>query len=138
MARGSKIRRVYRAFGQLAREEGNRNRVKGIETEEKVSNVLKNMKDKGLIERWWRSLRLSGPDKRGVDFCLVFSEWGEEIRLQIKSSKKGAEKHIKKAPHIPVIVIQEADDPETIKNKILQLRAILQSSSKIKNPIVIL
>jgi len=109
MKRKSKIDRI---FSEISKERGRR-------AEKIAEDVLNQMMENGEIVSFYKTNKRL--DKfQGIDFVIITIN-GEKIPIQIKSSEKGAETHLKNFPQVPVIVIQPYESYESIKNKIRNL-----------------
>jgi len=56
----------------------------------------------------------------GVDFIIITQE-RRKIKIQVKSSETGLNKHKRRYPRIPAIVVNENYNDEEIRQKILTL-----------------
>ncbi len=93
-------------------------RQRGVEKELMVDMALTEMKRDGEIASFYKTD--DRVDKfQGIDF-VVFGLEGEKVPLQIKSSLTGAQKHWKKFPDVPVVIVG-MEDAESIKEKIRNL-----------------
>ena len=88
---------------------------RGFEAENKVSEALKEMEDSGEIVTFYKTDKRS--DKyHGTDFMIITIN-GDKIPIQVKSSLRNIQTHLKKFPNVPAIVIEQSEYPESIKNK---------------------
>ncbi|GEM_PF-6024831 len=82
------------------------------------------LEDRFLISTYWKTENLSHKDKTGIDFELVIdlcNESSYRIPLQVKSSNKWKEEHLKKFPDIPCIVVHSTRSINSIKEELRQI-----------------
>lgn len=82
------------------------------------------VEDKFLISTYWKTENLSHKDKTGIDFELVVdlgNGSSYRIPLQVKSSNRWKEEHLKKFPDIPCIVVQSNRSIASIKEELRQI-----------------
>jgi hypothetical protein len=92
---------------------------RGFKAENKVNEVLEEMKNNGEIVTFYKTDKRS--DKyHGIDFMIITIN-GDKIPIQVKSSLRNVQAHLKKFPNVPAIVIEQSEYPESIKNKIRSL-----------------
>ncbi|MBL7036783.1 hypothetical protein ISR94_02985 [Candidatus Microgenomates bacterium] len=96
---------------------------KGEESEKKADMSLELLLEQGTIDAFWYDPKKDRTE--GID-RVIQTRAGDELGIQIKSSKTGAEYHKKKFPHIPVIIVEYTDNTERIANKI---KSVLREKS---------
>lgn len=99
---------------------GQSRRERGAINEEKVKLAF----DQGLINRWrpprwFRRIEVASPEKdaKGIDVIIYTWDIGN-IQLQVKSSTSLADKHRKRYPRIPVVVIHTGDSSNQVRAKV--------------------
>lgn len=98
-----------------------RSRIKGVEREEIVGQVLSFLEKEGVIQSYYRDGR---KDMEGEDFGIAFFD--DEFNfikmpLQVKSSEKGQIEHIRHYPNIPSICIRDNDCLSAIRERIIKI-----------------
>jgi len=102
-------KRIEKIIRNLAKERGRRN-------EERVKEILQKMKEAKEIVDFYQT----PPDTPGIDFIIINLE-GRKIEIQVKSSETGLNKHKRRYPEIPGIVVNENYNDEKIQQEILNL-----------------
>lgn len=96
-------------------------RLKGIQSEKQVLQVLKNLIKRGdlpaAIEEVRRYPDNSHEDKAGYDIAYL-TDLGR-IDLQVKSSWRSREKFLRKHPHIICIVVEDPEQESVVAEQLL-------------------
>lgn len=113
-------RRLEKIFRKIERERRKNEENLGRRVEERVGQIIENLKREGLILQGWIEPPGSKRDRNGIDGVIIFPNGGR-VEFQIKRSKRGVEKHQRKYPDIPVIIAREDEGETSLKEKILSL-----------------
>jgi hypothetical protein len=93
---------------------------RGRSAEEKAKKALQNLKKKGQISGFFQASKYQRLDREGCDF-IVFIKKNSPFHLQIKSSLTGANKHLKRHPDIPVLIIKPEENEENIETELIKI-----------------
>lgn len=95
---------------------------KGLYREDLVMLTLTEMKKEKKIFDYIRSERFSETDLRGVDFTVIVIGRAKYEPIQISvTGPQWVSYHQKKHPNIPVLCVEDGDDVNKIKEKLLKI-----------------
>jgi hypothetical protein len=103
------------------------NRERGLKSESVVRNILKEMRMRGAIVRFFATGREDNKFK-GIDFMIFVSDQ-IGVPLQVKSSLTGVINHRRKFPKVPAI-IADAGNPAATKRRILAVLAFCEDRAR--------
>jgi len=95
---------------------------KGLHREDLVMVTLTEMKKKKEIFDYMRSERFGRMDLKGVDFIVIIVRKTKYEPVQISvTGPQWISYHKKKHPDIPILCIEDGDDINKIKEKLLKI-----------------
>ncbi len=93
--------------------------IRGITSEDIVEEALTQLKQSGKIANFVRSDDTR--DWLGIDFTVYLRDDHdfERVPLQVKSSLRNMERHLRKHPDIPCVVVNRNDEASDVTARIL-------------------
>lgn len=98
--------------------------IRGTHSEDRVERIMRFLVEMGLIYSFSRSRICDELDNAGIDFQIFLKEGGI-IPLQVKSSFRGLNEHIREYGYsVPCLVVVDSDDDGQLMSKLFRITGL--------------